>query len=842
MVGETLGHYKILELLGEGGMGKVYRAEDTHLNRQVALKVLPDEVAARRETLARFQQEARTLAAVDHPNIVTIYSVEESSGVHFITMQLVEGRRLTEMIPQSGMSTHRFFEIAVQLAQGLAAAHERGVIHRDLKPGNIMVTEKNRVKILDFGLAKPDPDATQFQRTEVPTQPLTQEGRLVGTVPYMSPEQLEAKTVDSRSDIFSFGVVLYELATGRRPFEGDSALAVASSIIRDTPESVDSLKRDFSPEVGRVIDRCLEKDPERRFQTALDLHSELQRLRDGITSPIQAISGEITGRKRSWSIRGWATVLTAVLLLGAGALFHFSRQRNPGHPTTRKSVAVIPFENLDPEAESDYFSDGITEDILTQLGKIGELTVVPSVATKKFKGGNATPAEIGAELRVATLLRGSVRREANRLRIACQLVDTGNAEQIWAETYDREAKDIFAIQDEIARQIVANLGASLSPEEQTRFNPRPTASLNAYDYYLKGRALYYQYEGQRNNQAIDMFKRALKIDQNFAPAHAGLADAYALGAMRYGEPFSWLEDARKSAEKAISLDPNSAEGYKALGLSYVYRGKYRKALEAYLKAVDLNPNYYTAVTNAGTMYLYLGMLDEAVAWFKRSLALNPIHSRTYQNLGDAYRLLDDFENAKKWFTVMEEGGYFLALLYVADGDDKKATEQIKYVLASDPENPLALDRAGEIAHYVGDWATAKAHYEKAYANYQDIEYHPYAQAPIGLGQILLDEGNADRGEALLQMSADIRRKRIAEGNDEFYPRYDLALIDAIRGDKNEAIYWLREAIEAGWRDYRLAQKDPWFECLHDEDVFKELMKDVENQVAEMRARMLRHDP
>jgi len=258
MIGETLGHYRILELLGEGGMGKVYRAEDTNLVRQVALKVLPDQVAANRETLARFQQEARTLAAVDHPNVVTIYSVEESAGIYFITMQLVEGRRLSEMIPRDGMAASQFLDIVAPLAEGLAAAHERGVIHRDLKPGNIMVTDEHLVKILDFGLAKPDSVTAQSQQTEVPTQPLTKEGRLVGTVPYMSPEQLESKPVDPRTDIFSLGIVFYELATGRRPFDGDSPLAVASSIIKDTPESVDSLKQGFSPEVGKFIDRCLE--------------------------------------------------------------------------------------------------------------------------------------------------------------------------------------------------------------------------------------------------------------------------------------------------------------------------------------------------------------------------------------------------------------------------------------------------------------------------------------------------------------------------------------------------------------------------------------------------------
>ena len=339
-----------------------------------------------------------------------------------------------------------------------------------------------------------------------------------------------------------------------------------------------------------------------------------------------------------------------------------------------------------------------------------------------------------------------------------------------------------------------------------------------------------------------MFKRAIEIDQDFAPAHAGLADAYAQLATHYGGQYSWVEEAAKSAERAIELDPDSAEGHKALGLSFVYRGNYRKAIEEYRKAIDLNPSYFSAVTNAGTMYLYLGILDEAVTWFNRSLALNPIHSRTYQNLGDAYRLLGDFEEAKKWLTAIDEGGYTLGLVYVAEGKDDKAMDQIPYILASNPEGALALERAAEIAHYVGDSATAKKYYEKSYANHNDIENQPYAQAPFGLGYILLNEGEPERGKALLELSAGIRTRRIEQGNDEFYPRYDLALINAIREDKDEAIFWLREAVEAGWRDYLLAQKDPWFEGLRGEVEFQEIMKDVENQVAEMRARVQQDRP
>jgi TolB-like protein/Tfp pilus assembly protein PilF len=778
------------------------------------------------------------LAAVDHPNIVTIYSVEEDSGVHFITMQLVEGQRLAEIIPRGGMSTDRFLGIAVPLAKGLAAAHERGVIHRDLKPGNVMVTHEDRVKILDFGLAKPGSDTARIHDTEMPTQPMTQEGRLVGSVPYMSPEQIEAKPVDHRSDIFSLGIVLYELATGRRPFKGASALSVVSSIINDTPEPIDATSRELPPEVESVIGRCLEKDPDRRFQSAVDLCSELEGLRGDKTAPIPTLPREISDGRRSQSSPRRAALYALIAVIALGALLHLFRREISGPQIRDKSVAVIPFENLDPEAESDYFSDGITEDILTQLGTIGDLKVVPSVATKKYKEGYESPDEIGDKLRVATLLTGSVRREGSRLRITCRLVDTATAEQIWAETYDREAADIFAIQDEIARQIVARLEAELSPSEQERFDHRPTASLTAYDYYLKGRELYYQYEKQRNSQAIDMFKRAIEIDPSFAPAHAGLADAYSQLALRYGGPFSSIDEATRSAEMAITLDPGSAEGYKALGLSYILRGNYRRGVEEYRKAIDLNPNYFSAVGNAGAIYLYLGMLDEAVSLLERSAALNPIHTNTYKNLGDAYRLLGDFDKAEEVLTTVAEGGYTLALVYVAKGEHDLALEQIPHILGSDPEGALALERAGEIAHYVGDTVTAKRYYQESFENHEDIESHPYAQAPIGLGYMLLEEGHVERGEALLDLSAGIRQRRIDEGNDEFYPRYDLALINAIRGNHDASRRWLREAVEAGWLDYRLAQKDPWFQGLHDDAEFREILNDVSRRVAAMRARVL----
>jgi serine/threonine protein kinase len=462
-------------------MGDVFLAEDTRLGRRIALKLLTAETAGDPERLERFQQEARAVAALNHPNIVTLYSVEEADGLPFLTMELVEGDRLDSLIPRSGVSLERFYEIALSLAEALSAAHDHGVTHRDLKPANVMVTPEGRVKVLDFGLARLRWEASAEESSEAPTVSVAAEESFEGTIPYMAPEQLEAREQDHRADIFSLGVLLYEMATGQRPFRGDSAPGVISAILRDTPQAVSERRPGWPRELSRLVRRCLEKDPERRLQTAKDLRNELEDLRS------EAESGRRT--------------------LG--------------------SIAVLPFADMSPERDHGYFCEGIAEEILNALARIRSLRVAARTSSFHFKGSSQDVREIGRRLNVSTVLEGSVRKAGDRVRITVQLIDVANGYHLWSERFDQEIRDIFDIQDEISQSVVRALRVTLSPDEQQALGDRPVADIEAYDYYLRGRQYFDETSERSFEFAIEMFWKATELDPTFAQAHAGIAASHA---------------------------------------------------------------------------------------------------------------------------------------------------------------------------------------------------------------------------------------------------------------------------------------------------------------------------
>jgi len=450
MIGESLGHYQVLGKLGAGGMGEVYRALDSTLDREVALKILPVEVATDPDRLDRFAREAKALAALNHPNIVTIYTVEAVDGIHFLTMELVEGEPLSRLVSTTGMSLERFFDIAIPLSDALAAAHDRGIVHRDLKPANIMVTHGGRVKVLDFGLAKLRirPKAEEF--SEMATEPLTQEGLVVGTVPYMSPEQLEGRELDSRSDIFSLGIILYEMSTGQRPFCGDTTIAVISSIVKDSPAEIDALRDDLPHHLGRIVRHCLEKDPDGRFQTSRDVRNELKDLRqEGDSAKHPLPSPPKSARSRKNTLRFSAVLAALLLVISVGVWQQAKREpRQTPQATAVEApprIVVLPFENLGPP-EDEYFADGITEEITSRLSAVSSLSVISRTTATQYKENRPPLARIARDLNIDYALEGTVRwarteGDQSRVRITPQLIRVADDTNLWSDSYDRILDD-----------------------------------------------------------------------------------------------------------------------------------------------------------------------------------------------------------------------------------------------------------------------------------------------------------------------------------------------------------------------------------------------------------------
>jgi serine/threonine protein kinase/tetratricopeptide (TPR) repeat protein len=583
LIGRNLSHYRITAALGAGGMGEVYRATDTKLGREVALKVLPAEMARDPERLARFQREARVVAALNHPHIVTIFSVEEADSINFLTMELVEGESLDRLIPPNGLAVERIVNIAGALAGALAAAHEKGIVHRDLKPANVMVTSEGRVKVLDFGLAK-EPQADNLGDETMTSAARTQEGIVMGTPAYMSPEQVAGRPLDHRTDIFSLGVVLHEMATGRRPFAGTSSAELGSAILRDSAPSVTDVRPDLPADLARIIRRCLEKDPHRRVQTARDVTNEFRDLADATRTPSSGSS-----------------VVSAT--------------------DSGPSVAVMPFQNLSNDPENEYFSEGLAEEILNALSQVEGLRVAARTSSFYFKGKPSEMSEIAARLRVGNVLQGSVRRAGNRVRVTVQLVEVKNGFHLWSERYDRQMEDIFEIQDDIARAITERLKVTLGEVAK-----RSTTNPEAFELYLKARHHLHQRSPATLRAAIQCFEQTIKLDPQYALAYAGLAECY--GILRF---YGWMshEKARPPAlaamTQAMALAPSLAEtNFSRAFYTFYFERAWREAEPHFQKAIAMNPRSSLAQAYYGQFLTTAGRAEEAIKHATLARQLDPL--------------------------------------------------------------------------------------------------------------------------------------------------------------------------------------------------------------------------
>ena len=592
MLGKTISHYRITSQIGEGGMGIVYEAEDTNLGRQVALKFLTPAMANDDTLLQRFQREARAASSLNHPNICTIHGIEQYESQHFIVMELLDGESLADRMRRDKLDLDSVLSFGIQIADALESAHSKGIVHRDLKPANIFITSRGQAKILDFGLAKIDsqkPDSSSNVATAI-ADGLTSPGSAMGTIAYMSPEQARGAVTDSRTDLFSFGTVLYQMSTGTVPFQGDTSAVVFDWILNRDPLPANEVNSSLPQELGRIIGRALEKDRDLRFQSATELKSELKRLKRDLDSGRH--SGETSG------IHATQAPQAAKLL----------------------SIAVLYFENLSGIKEDEYLRDGITEDITTELSKISGLRTFFRANILPYRDKSVTAGQVGKELGASYVLAGSLRRSGNRLRINAQLIDAANEFPIWSERYDREMADVFEVQDEIASKIAAALRITLSPQEQQALAAKPTDNLQAYDLYLRGRN-YARRVGRQNLQvALQMYENAVALDPDFSLAHAGLANVCAQYYAHFDKQQEWIDRAVAATRRASANGGDAPEIRLAEAWIDLVEGRNEEAVEKVRAAIDKDPDvdggYYLlgrALFVSGKYQEIIDIMEDAMA-------------------------------------------------------------------------------------------------------------------------------------------------------------------------------------------------------------------------------------
>jgi serine/threonine protein kinase/Tfp pilus assembly protein PilF len=699
--GTEISHYRIIEKIGVGGMGEVYLAEDTELDRKVALKFLPPHLCEDEECRRRFKREAQAAAKLSHPNIVTIHEVGDYRGRPYFVMEHVQGRSLREFSEDKDLSVEQILELGIQICEGLQAAHEKGVTHRDIKPSNILIDSYERAKIVDFGLA-----------SIVGLDQLTKTGSTLGTIGYMSPEQVQGIQTDHRSDLFSLGVVLYELITRRNPFKRDTEVGTIRAVSDDTPHPLARYRADVPDGIQTVIDRALEKQVDTRYQTAADMLSDLKRLKRDIsrvTPPIDA----------------------------------------------QPSIAVLPFTNLSADPDQEYFCDGMAEEIINALTHVEGLRVVARMSCFAFKGKQADIREIGRQLNVSTLLEGSVRKAGKRLRITAQLINVADGYHLWSERYDRDLEDIFAIQDEISLAIVEKLRVRMLKGGELALSKRQAVDPEAHQLYLKGRFFWGKRSRESFEKSIEYFKKAIEIDPHYAQAYAGLAASYNdLPNYSSYPPAEAYPLAKEAALKALELDSNLAEAHSALGLILCdYEWDWVGAEREFKRAIELNPAYETAHHWYAFLLIYHLRVEEAVSEIHKAYELDPLSLAVNRNYGlilyqahkydEALKMLHKAAELDPGFTYTH---FCTGLVYLRTGDYEKAIEMLqKERELTGAVNPIVVIPLGTAYARMGHRQKA----EEILAGIEERMKHEYV-SPFYLAQLYFSLGELDKGFGLFE--------------------------------------------------------------------------------------------
>lgn len=832
--GSTLSHYRILSKIGEGGMGEVYLAQDTKLDRKVALKILPADVASNRDRMDRFVREAKSAAALSHPNIAQIFEIGEADGTHYITMEFIEGVTLREKIHREHTELRKLLRYLQHAAEGLAKAHAAGIVHRDLKPDNIMITRDGHAKILDFGLAKliegQGDGETGGRGEEDPTiafsphRPITPShsipGTVMGTVGYMSPEQAQGKTreIDQRSDIFAFGCILFEAATGTKPFEGESIIKSLHMVVYEPAPPLADLNPAAPAELQRIVRRCLEKDPDDRYQTIKEVAIELKHLRreleagvdfDTTVSPSTSAVTTNSGSTLTASAGQTASIppapssaeyvvqrlkrhkigVAVALMILIAAVASFAYYLRAGRSEAGiHSIAVLPFQNKSTDADTEYLSDGLAESLIFRLSQLPNLKVSPTSSVMRYKGKNTDLAQIARELEAEAVMSGRVSQHGDDLTISVELIDARTNKLIWAERYDRKMSDLLATQREIAAAITQKLELRLAGEEAKGITKKYTNSNEAYQLYLRGGYSFAKRTKEEMLRAIEYYRQAVKLDPQFALAYARISEVYgSMPAYPYLSPKEAFPQAKAAAQKALEIDPTLPEAHTFLAYSLViYDWNWPDAERSFKRALELDPNNSAAHFRYGQIYLApTGRLDESIVEIKRGLERDPLDINMGGTLGWAYLVGGQndraLEQAKKTYDLEPThpiGRWFLIQAYTVTGNYAEAISLSQQWLQTDPTNQFALRDAG-IA---------------------------YAKA-----------GRRDKAEEMIRRFREIAKT-------QYVPTCRIAAIYGALGEKDKAFEELSKAFEMrDWELFRI-NVDTYWAPLRDDPRFKELEK------------------